>query len=239
MNTLTVAPQIACKSAPSDSSTPSPACESVPSDPSSPSPACWHADFLEMLPKIQDHAHFAFRHLREEQRDEAIQEVTCNACLAFARLMERGRAEAATWSSIAKYAVAQVRAGRRVGNPLNVKDITSSYCQKRNGVTVRRLDRWDDQDEEWTQLAVEDRHATPADLAALRIDFREFLGSLSKRNRQIALQLARQHATNWIAEQFQISAGRVSQLRLELWEAWQRFQGEVSGEPATALVPSA
>jgi len=223
-----------------NSPTPDPqrACESPPANPSSPSPACWHSDFLRMLPKIQEHAHFAFRHLSEEQRDEAIQEVVCNCCLAFARLVEQGRQDETTWSPLAKYAVAQVKAGRRVGNSLNIKDVSSQYCQKRKGVTVTRLDRWDDQDQEWTQLAVEDRHATPADLAALRIDFREFLRSLSRRNREIALELAKQHATNWIAEQFAISAGRVSQLRRELWEAWQRFQGEVPAEPPTASASS-
>jgi hypothetical protein len=38
--------------------------------------------------------------------------------------VEQGRAEAATWSSLAKSAVAQVRDGRRVGGSLNIKDVT-------------------------------------------------------------------------------------------------------------------
>lgn len=186
----------------------------------------WHNAFLEMLPRIQDHASYMFRDLPGDKRDEAIQEVTCNACLAFARLVERGRAEAATWSSLAKYAVAQFRDGRRVGCSLNIKDVSSEYCQQRKGVDVRRLHRWDHQNEEWTEMVVEDRHSTPAELAAFRIDFREFLRSLSRRDRKVALKLARGHATSWIAKKFKISAGRVSQLRRELYEAWHEFQGE-------------
>ena len=198
-------------------------------------PPCWHANFLTMLPKIQDHARFHFRHLNADHREEAIQEVVCNCCLAYARLAEQGRAETATWSSLAKYAVAQVRAGRRVGSSLNVKDVTSPHCQLRKRVTVCALDRWDKQDQEWIQLVVEDRHSTPAEVAAFRIDFREFLRSLSRRDRRIAIELAKRQATSWVAEKFQISAGRVSQLRRELCEAWQRFHGEVSAENTPAL----
>jgi hypothetical protein len=93
-----------------------------------------------MLPKITEHARFHFRHLFSDRREEAVQEVVCNCCLAYARLVEQGRAESATWSSLAKYAVAQLRTGRRVGTSLNIKDISSPYCQQRKQVSVRSLD---------------------------------------------------------------------------------------------------
>ena len=202
-------------------------------------PPCWHADFLTMLPKIQDHARFHFRHLNADHREEAIQEVVCNCCQAYARLAEQGRAVTATWSSLAKYAVAQVRVGRRVGSPLNVKDVTSPYCQLQKRVNGCPLDRWDKQDQEWTQMVVEDRNSTPVEVAAFRIDFREFLRSLSRRDRRIAIELAQRQATGWIAQKFQISAGRVSQLRRELCEAWQRFHGEVFAENTPALSSAA
>ena len=142
------------------------------------------------------------------------------------RLAEQGRADAATPTSLAKYAVAQIRGGRRVATPLNIKDVSSEYCQQRKGVRVRSLQRWDHRSEEWTEMVVEDRHSTPAELAAFRIDFRAFLKSLSRRDRRVALKMARGHATSWIAKKFKISAARVSQLRRELDEAWQEFQGE-------------
>ena len=91
--------------------------------------ACWHPDFLTMLPDIERHARIAFRHVKGDNREEAVQEAVCNACQAFARLVERGREQAATWSSLAKYAVAQVRDGRRIGSPLNVRDVCSTHCQ--------------------------------------------------------------------------------------------------------------
>lgn len=190
-------------------------------------PPCeWHAEFLGMLPRITEYASFSFRHLTGDNRDEMVQEVIANSCAAYARLVEQGRTEAATWSTLARYSVRQVRAGRRVGTSLNVGDVCSQYCQRQKGVRVQCLARWDDQDQEWRELVVEDRNATPADVAAFRVDLREFLRSLSRRNRKLALQLAKGHATSWIAQRFQMSAGRVSQIRRKLCEAWHQFHGE-------------
>ncbi len=179
-----------------------------------------------MLPKIADHVSFSFRHLHGDNRDEMIQEVVANACTAFARLVEQGRSEAATWSSLARFAVRQARDGRKVGGSLNIHDVCSLHCQIRKGVNVQSLSRGNDQEQEWREMVVEDHRTTPADVAAFHVDFRQFLKSLSRRNRKLALQLAKGHATSWIARNFKISAGRVSQLRRELFEAWQEFHGE-------------
>jgi hypothetical protein len=201
--------------------------------------SCWHEDFLRMLPKIEEQARYQFRHLKGDHQDEAVQEVICNCCLAYARLVEQARAEAATWSSLARYGIAQVRVGRRVGASLNIKDITSPHCQQRKRVDVRSLHRWDHQNEEWSEMVVEDRQSTPADVAAFRIDFREFLRSLSRRNRQIALTLCKGESAQHVARLFRISSGRVSQLRRELCEAWREFHGELSADNMPALVSPA
>jgi hypothetical protein len=186
----------------------------------------WHNTFLLMLPQIEDHARFRFRHLKGERYEDAVQEVVCNSLVAYASLVEQGRAEAATWSSLAKYAVAQVRSGRRVGSSLNIKDVSSSYCQQRKHVRMESLHQWDPQDEEWREILVEDRTATPADLAACRIDFPAWLDTLSDRDQKIALKLSEGEKTNQVARLFRISAARVSQLRRELCEAWRAFHGE-------------
>jgi hypothetical protein len=206
------------------------------SSPRTPSPD-WHTTFLTMLPKIQDHARFRFRHLTDDRLEDAAQEVVCNCLVAYASLVEQGRATAATWSSLAKFAVAQVRSGRRVGTSLNIKDITSSYCQQRKHIAVESLHHWDPQDQEWREILVEDQTATPADLAACRIDFPAWLNTLSRRDRKIALTLSQGEATHRVAQLFRLSAGRVSQLRRELCEAWQRFQGEISLDTDMALAP--
>lgn len=58
-----------------------------------PTPPAWHAGFLTMLPTIGTHARIAFRHLDPEAREEALQEVIANACRAYVRLVELGKAD--------------------------------------------------------------------------------------------------------------------------------------------------
>ena len=58
-------------------------------------PPAWHADFEAMLPVIEEHARISFRHLDRDAYEEAIQETICNAWCAYARLVERGKADVA------------------------------------------------------------------------------------------------------------------------------------------------
>ena len=68
--------------------------------------------------------------------------------------------------------------------------------------------------------------ATPADIAASRIDVREWLQTLPRRSRRLAERLATGESTSGAAQMFGISPSRVSQLRRELYGAWNTFQGE-------------
>ena len=50
-----------------------------------PAAPSWHKGFLAMLPAIQTHARIMLRNLAPEAREEAVQEVVCNALVAYAR----------------------------------------------------------------------------------------------------------------------------------------------------------
>lgn len=186
----------------------------------------WQAAFLRMLPDIERYARAAFCSLNRSERDEAVQEVIANTLVSYARLDEQGRADVANWHSLARYAIRHYRCGRRTGTPLNSHDVSSEYCRCRRGVRVQRLDSYDVQEDVWREALVEDRTCTPSDLAASRIDFAAFLSTLSTRNRQIAEILASGESTDGVARLFRLSRARVSQLRRELYQAWQQFQGE-------------
>lgn len=194
-------------------------------------PPAWHADFEKMIPTIETHAKVAFRHLGREARDEMVQEVLCNSCVAFQRLVEQGRTDRAFPTALAKFAVRQAKEGRKVGAKLNVKDVASDYCQLKKKLLMERLDCYDSEEEAWNEILVEDRHAGPADTAAVRLDFSAWLKLLPRRLRKIAVFLANGETTTAAAERFHLSQGRISQLRGELLSAWRDFQGE---EPALA-----
>src|SRR5687767_11381193 len=79
--------------------------------------------FLSLLPTVQSAAEYAFRRLPTEEREEAVQEVLASAYVAFCRLTAQGRACQAFGSALGGYAVAQYRAGRRVGSRMNSADM--------------------------------------------------------------------------------------------------------------------
>ena len=196
----------------------------------------WHAGFLAMLPAIRRNAQIAFRGLSGEAREDAIQEVVANALVAYVRLVELGKVELAYPSVLARYAVAQIRVGRRVGTRANSKDVLSRSAQLM-GIVVERLDKRDKNTGQWKEAVVQDTHnASVPDIVAFRIDFVDWLQRHSNRNRRIAEALAVGHTTADVARRFRLSPGRISQLRRELHESWQEFQGEAT--PPTCAAQS-
>ena len=179
-----------------------------------------------MLPKIRRQASIKLRHLRAEAREEFVAEVVARTYCAWCRLVEQGRPEIARPTPLVKYAVRQVRAGRRVGCRQNSQDILSTQIRGINGLTIERIDRRDPQNGAWNELLVEDRKAGPAETAAARLDLSAWLRTLPKRNRKIATALALGESTGAVAEQFGLTAGRVSQLRVWLREHWEQFQSD-------------
>jgi len=74
---------------------------------------------------------------------------------------------------------------------------------------------------------VDTRLAPVPDIVAFRCDFPAWLNTLSRRDRRIAEFLSLGNRTTDVAKRFNVSAGRVSQLRRELAESWKNFRGEV------------
>ncbi len=178
----------------------------------------------EMLPALRRQIALQARSVLRHQREEFEANALGLACEMFQRLVHRGRAELAYSTPLATYACRPARAGRQCGGSLNVCDVTSRHCQKRNGVRGRSLNRIDPQSGRWQELIVEDRQASPADVAATRIDFQAWLETLSPQKRQIAEALASGESTQILARDFQLSAGRISQVRRELHTAWEELQ---------------
>jgi hypothetical protein len=184
------------------------------------------AQFLTMLPIIRRQARVAFKNVRREQREELVAEVIAHTYCAYVRLVQLGKADVAFGTPLADYAVRHVRAGRLAATKMNVRDVTSRYCQRRKKLQVERLDVYDRQEEEWRALLVEDRHVGPAETAAMRIDFAAWLRRLPSRLRRIAETLALGEATKAVAGRFGLSPARISQLRQELKASWELFIGD-------------
>jgi hypothetical protein len=90
----------------------------------------WQVLFVALLPAIHKCVLFAFRHLPQQEQEELVQESLANACVAYARLAGQGRSQRAFPTALARFAVAQVRVGRRVGTALNSRDVLSPAAQR-------------------------------------------------------------------------------------------------------------
>jgi hypothetical protein len=185
------------------------------------------AGFLALLPAIHRYVQLRFRHLRPAAREEAVAEAVAAAFLAYRRLVQLGRQDLIYATPLARFAVLHVRNGRHVGGRQSSRDVLSGATQARRGFRVESIDRCDHRDGTWVAaIVVEDRRATPAQVAAARLDTSAWLGTLSRRNQRLAKVLAAGESTNQAAAQFGLTAGRVSQLRESLRRSWERFQGE-------------
>jgi hypothetical protein len=188
----------------------------------------WHHQFLEMLPVIRKYADNAFQRLGTEGREDAVHEVIANALVAFVRLVQLGKADLAYPTVLARYGAAQVREGRRVGNRRRVSEVLAEYAQRKKGFVVESLDSFHKESGQWLEAIVEDTRTPVPDQVAFRIDFPAWLNSQTKRNRRIAEALAVGSTTGEVARRFNLSSGRISQLRQEFHRSWQEFQGDTA-----------
>jgi hypothetical protein len=184
------------------------------------------ARFLELLPTIRTAAQVAFRGWDAEAREDAVTEVIANCYVAFARLAARDKIEVAFATVLARFAIRQLRVGRRVGSRFTVQDVMSPVAQRRRRFAVEQLDSVDPTTDAWLDSVVEDTSTPVADQAAFRCDFPAWLSQQRRRTRRIAEALALGHTTNEVARRFRLSPGRISQLRSELRNSWQTFHGE-------------
>ena len=182
--------------------------------------------FEQLLPLIKKQVCVAFRDSSRSEREELIAETIANCFVAYVRLIERGLGHLIYPTPLAQYAIKQIHAGRRVGSKLNVRDVTSDYCQNKKKFRVQRLDHYDSEEGGWREILVEDRRATPADVAATRLDFAAWLQTLRRKERRVAELLSTGESTKVAARRFRISPARISQLRRELRNCWLTFQGE-------------
>jgi hypothetical protein len=186
----------------------------------------WQANFVAMLPEIQQKLRLAFCRLDPEACEDAIEEGVVHSLLAYVRLEEQGRANVATPSSLAWYSSRHVKRGRPAGNRMNGKEPLSRYAQISNDIEVEL------QPGDWIDALVQDKRAPVADQVAAKIDVGAWFATLTRRMKQIAKDLAFGCSTSEVARKHGVTPGRISQLRRSLEESWEAFQQEAA--PALA-----
>jgi hypothetical protein len=194
----------------------------------------WQNRFLLLVPSLRRAANFRVRNLSHDRRQEVVDDII-GVCFAFyARLVARGQEERAYCTALVRFAAARLRQGRQIGCPVSIRDISNRYCREKRGLQLERLDLFDGAEGTWQEVLITDRRATPADLAASRIDFGAWLATMSPLRRQLAQFLSIGESTRAAARRFAVSPARVSQLRREFQKSWNAFHGELIAAVAAA-----
>ena len=191
--------------------------------------------FLSVLPRIEAHARFYFRRLKyPHQREEALAECVALAWWWFVRLVRRGKNPEDFISILADFAARAVSSGRRLCGQEKVNEVLSPVAQRRHGFTVQRLHPQDMPPGNPWDEAVQDNTQTPVPAQVVfRVEFPAWLQTRTKRDRRIIDWLLRGEQTGVVAQAFDLSPGRVAQLRRHFHADWLRF-GAAPGEgPST------
>jgi hypothetical protein len=201
-----------------------------------------HAAFLEILPRIELHARIYFRWLKcPGRRADAVAETVAISWRWFLRLTEQRKDVTEFVSTLASYAVRHVRSGRRLCGQEKSKDVLSPLAQQRHHFKVEPLNCSTQRDHESLysdshgqqhmdayEARLRDNTQSPvADQAAFRVDYPQWLAQLGLRSREIIADMTLDHSTNELAQKYQLSAGRISQMRREFYLDWRRFHREV------------
>jgi hypothetical protein len=187
---------------------------------------CRQNAFLMILPRIQTQAWRAFQGLSFDMKQELQSEVVGHCWKSFIKLFELGRHEDVSPMTLARFAIRAVRSGRRIGASLNINDVSSIYCQNRMGIRSAAFCIIDQNGDNWAESLIADERARPDQLVMARIDFSEWLQTLKPLHRKIAEHLSLGESTHSTARIFNLSPGRISQIRRLLERSWRSFQTE-------------
>lgn len=185
------------------------------------------ADFeRRILPVVKNYAAAQFadwkRAGRQRDYQDAMADVGALAWKMSIGAAKGGKDPVALRSSIARFAVRQVRCGRSVTGQGKAKCV---YTAHSNGRV--KLCSIPDEREDWhvaiTLALCDDTQSPIPTRVAFRIDFPEWLRTLSDRNRALIGAMMQGHETSLLAKWFSVTPGRISQLRASYCRSWHRF----------------
>ena len=208
-----------------------------------------HAAFVALLPRIERHGRIYFRHVRcPHRKADAIQEMTALGWQWFLRLHQRGKDPAEFLTGFTTLLARAVNSGRRLVGMAHAKDALNPAAQRRHHFAVEVLPsslgvsherRTASPHGQELQDAYEERlrdnSTTPVlEQVQFRVDFPAWLDTLTGRERRIVRAMANNEGTLDLSRQFELSPGRISQLRREFHDDWRRFCG-ADGQAGTSV----
>jgi hypothetical protein len=196
-------------------------------------------EFTAHLPAVESATRYAFRRRRLKRHDyeEILAEAIAACWSAWVGLITLGRNPLQVGvCGIANQAVRYVRAGRRIANRTcgrGKMDVQHRRARRLGGYQVisydiGKVEHYDDGPAVWKDWVAVDRHMTPAEAAAFRLDFSKWLESLPERRRQTAELLVEGYGTLEVSRRVGVSAPAITQARAWFERSWRDFQNETT-----------
>ena len=154
------------------------------------------------------------------------------------RLAGSGRDATRFPAMLASYAARAVKSGRRICGQENAHDVLSTAAQRRHDFRAENLPTDTLPCRAALREALADNTVTPPDeQVAFRLDFAAWLRTRTERDQHVAAALMLGERTMAVAHQFRLTPARISQLRRDFADDWQRFCGDGPGTAAAFDVP--
>jgi hypothetical protein len=159
------------------------------------------------------------------------------AWLWFLRLTKKGKDINEFVGVFLRFLGRAVSSGRRISGVAKSKDVLNTMAQRRYGFKVESLETSNSTSHEQLYASphgqdlqdtyedrLRDNTQTPVpEQVAFRIDFAAWLRTLTGRERRIIRAMSLGERTKDISKEFEVSPARISQMRQEFHDDWQRF----------------
>jgi len=183
------------------------------------------ANFEALLPRLQGYVRCFFRHLKcTDRKQEALAEATALCWRWYVRLIQKGKDPARFVSILANFAARAVHSGRRLCGQERAQDVLSPRAQQRHDFTTTSLPQGSSlHGNPWDEALHDNMRSAVVDQVCFRLDFPSWRLSRSLRDRDLIDDLMRGEKTMLVARRYGLTAGRISQLRREFHQDWERF----------------
>lgn len=171
--------------------------------------------FVQHHAEMRRLAHFHFRRLEPDQRQEAIQNTLALAWKFLYALFEQGRLHhPKTWNGVLWYAIQQTRCGRKPQGKMRSQD--AYECRRRGRVKFEFVDLQD----------LIGRRTAVIDQVIFKVDVQRFVSTLTPRQQMLTYELASGERTKDVAQKHGVTPGAVSQFRAKFKKLYDEFFAE-------------
>lgn len=177
----------------------------------------------QVMPRVLTHARVHFGDIRDAQvREDLLQEVLFS-CLIWTRFLLRRQQDSRQGpSALSERGVPDVQARPRADHS-KCHNVPLPRARSRRALRVNGIPALF---EELHKIIADDAATPPDEQAAFRIDFSQWLRTLSEPKRLIAWELILDPKVLVVMRKFGMTRKRLRQFRRELHREWQQFHGE-------------